>query len=496
MRNLNDEEKRSFLADILSQGIGIFLTADTSEERVSYAQKGLPLLLDHVMQFLRGEETSYEAVEQGRYWIEKAIETDKKAALFILADQLKQKCAISQGHAAFLLLPAFYELTAEHQTQDASVGKERIDHLGSIIFPGTKSKKDIKMQLEFIGRILGLNVPEFIGEEALETLTKSIHMDSLSNSFALLSSEDIYNLYLSAFKMYRTPHGTLVKDETYKEIEERQNFVKGLQELTLETLLLTQKFLDEQHLTFFLGEGTMLGAVRHHGFIPWDDDVDILMPRDDYERLVGLAKEGKVPAELNFDALENNDKHWVLGAKMQLVRETDYIQEKVIPLSKCHGPYVDIFPLDYWPKENSLRQRWADLNVKICRRMLFLKTGYSKATNKNMIRIVLKFITLFVTNRQIENYAMWNMKKFFHKERNYMVNLCSYYPFYKQVFPVKCYQEKTIVSFEGHDMPIPKAYDTILKKIYGKKYDSIPPYTVTEFRRHAFSLKSKSQENI
>ena len=174
---------------------------------------------------------------------------------------------------------------------------------------------------------------------------------------------------------------------------------------------------------------------------------------------------------------------------MQLVRETDYIQEKVIPLSKCHGPYVDIFPLEYWPKENSIMQRWTDLNVKLCRRLLFMKTGYSKGTNKSIIRMLLRIFILFVSNRQIENHAMRNLKKFMYKEHNYMVNLCSYYPYYKQVFPQECYGETSWISFEGHKMPIPKEYDRILKKIYGKNYDSIPPYTVTSMRQHAFTLK-------
>ena len=62
--------------------------------------------------------------------------------------------------------------------------------------------------------------------------------------------------------------------------------VKQLQKYVLEILLFVDKFCEENNIPYYLGEGTLLGAVRHNGFIPWDDDFDIQMPRIDYEKLV------------------------------------------------------------------------------------------------------------------------------------------------------------------------------------------------------------------
>lgn len=489
---LPDYIKRSSFADAVAQCIESIWAKNGTEESIQYAETGLRLLLDHAMQYLRGEKSAYEAIQMGAFYSGKAIGIGKTTATHALSYKLSQDCGLAHGHAVFLLLPSVYKMTAERAVLSESILKERIERINKIIYPAAESNEDVKIQLDFIYRVLGLEIPDFVGEEKLREYIRAVNLDRLGNHPIPLSEGDLYNLYLGAFRMVRDDNGNLKEDEAYKESADRQKFVKGLQKLTLDTLLLTQKFLEENHLTFFLGEGTMLGAVRHHGFIPWDDDVDILMPRDDYERLVELAKEGKVPPELNFDALENNDKHWVLGAKMQLVRETEYVQEKVIPLSRCHGPYVDIFPLDYWPKAFGMKLRMCDLNVKICRRMLFMKTGYSKATKKKIFRILLRFICFFVSNRQIENFAMRNMKKYRYGERKYMVNLCSYYPFYKQVFPVGCFSDCVSVAFEGHTMPLPKEYDYILKTIYGVKYDSIPPYTVTNMRQHAFKLKERN----
>lgn len=472
----------------------------TTEEDRQKASMHLRTMLNHLMQYLRGEGLAKEKISQGISWSKHLVENTEETIMYTLGSQLAKVCHISYGHAAMLLLPSMYEWkfrfledgmpdSEDNGYRDDSL-RERRNTIQEIIFPNATNNKKVKKQLQFINRIFGFGVPKFIGEKKLRNIAKQ----TAQNSKYFFGEEEIYNIYLDSFQRYYNDEGRLVHNSGHKKTEERQEFVKGLQQLTLETLLLTQQFLDENDLTFFLGEGTLLGAVRHHGFIPWDDDVDILMPRADYDRLVELAKMGKIPPELNFDALENNDKHWVLGAKMQLVRETDYIQDKVVPLSKCHGPYVDIFPLEYWPRPFGIKLRLSDLNVKICRRMLFMKTGYSKATKKKLYRIILRFLCLFVSNRKIENFAIKNMKRYQNGKPKYMVNLCSYYPFYKEVFPSGCFKEKIMIEFEGHSMPIPKEYDYVLKTIYGMKYDSIPPYTVMNMRQHAFRLKEEDEK--
>lgn len=486
LKTMPEYTKRSSLADAIAQCIESIWAKNSNEESLLYAVEGLKLLLDHAMEYLRGEEEAYEKIQLGAFLAGKAIGISKTTAAHALSYSLAKTCNIAHGHAVFLLLPAIYEMTAKHAQETDSILQSRLELLRTLLYKGSQDQECVANQIAFISRILDLQVPPFVGEEQVEQLVEGINIERLSNHPILLNSQEIYDIYIKAFRVIRDEDGKWKLTEEYQVEQERSVFVKGLQEYTLETLLLTQRFLNEHKLTFFLGEGTLLGAVRHHGFIPWDDDVDILMPREDYDKLVELAKQGMIPDELNFDALETNDKHWVLGAKMQLVRETPYIQEKVIPLSKCHGPYVDIFPIDYWPKAFGIRQRISDLYVKVCRRMLFMKTGYSKGTNKKLFRIILRGLCLVVSNRWIEHLAIKNMKKFYYKDHKYAVNLCSYYPYYKQVVPSGCYKEAVMIPFEGHDMPIPKEYDYILKTIYGVKYDSIPPYTVVDMRKHAF----------
>ncbi|MBR3908777.1 MAG: LicD family protein, partial [Clostridia bacterium] len=287
----------------------------------------------------------------------------------------------------------------------------------------------------------------------------------------------------------------IVDDPFYKRDRERRNFVAGLQKYTLETLVLTRDFLESHGLRFYLGEGTLLGAIRHNGFIPWDDDVDIVMPRDDYDKLVKLAKKGEIPPELNFDALENNPKHWVLGAKMQLTRPTEYIQHRVTPLSKYNGPYVDIFPMDYWNTPAGVKNHFCDMILKYTRNVLFMKSGYTKKQlwKKPVLSFFIRLYRPFIKNVWVEKFALKLMKASNKGNRKYLVNLASYYPYYKEVFPTHFFGEAKYVNFEGERMPVPCEYDAILKSIYGKSYDSVPPIKVARGHRHPFSLKTPQE---
>ena len=395
---------------------------------------------------------------------------------------------------------------------------EKLSRIMSILTPGKNPIRNLHKQLSFISRILDIETPEYPGEEKLKELALAVNVERLGNNPISYTTEELTDLYVRAFNKVRIgmmldlfeknpeknaarmeelkrryskdfSRERIIDDPFYEKVRDRQKFVSGLQELTLETLILTQKFLDEHGLRFYLAEGTLMGAVRHNGFIPWDDDVDIMMPRDDYNKLVELDRQGKIPPELHFDSLENNPKHWVLGAKMQLTRKTNYIQKKVENLSECCGPYVDIFPLEYWKERFTIKQYKADRVVKHCRRALFMKTGYSMVLKKSWKRKLFILALPFVSNKWVEKLAIKNMTKWPKSNKTkFMVNLCSYYPFFKEVFPVSFFGEPVYMPFEGHMFPVPREYDFMLRTIYGDKYDTIPPVEVTNLRKHAFEL--------
>lgn len=488
---ITTENKKLLCATSICNFADIIISYDTKSPQAECAVSGLKTVLKNIMPYLRDEKDAEQLVEtafKGLSHLKEEVEFSSSEAYL---NKSNEYLNLQNDLAFTIVFPALCEAFISKLCENNEL-YERFLTLSKVLGTG-ENLSDIPKQLNFINEVLGIAVPNFIGEEKCKALT--IELTQISNLDYDTLEDFVYAIFrkIRASKIedpnFVMDDKAFVDDPQYIAKRERSAFVKGLQKYTLETLVLTKQFLDEHGLRFYLTEGTMLGAIRHKGFIPWDDDVDIAMPREDYDKLVELAEQGQIPPELNFDALENNPKHWVLGAKMQLVRQTPYIQHKVTPLSKCNGPYVDIFPLDYWDKPAGYKNAYANISVKMCRRLIFIKTGYSKGTKKQLARIIARIFLPIMSCRKIQKFAIKNMKKFYNGNRKYLVNLCSYYPYYKEVFPTSFFGEPVYVDFEGYKMPVPCEYDYMLKTVYGKSYDTIPPVRVTNMRKHAFDLK-------
>ena len=115
----------------------------------------------------------------------------------------------------------------------------------------------------------------------------------------------------------------------------------------LQILCATDKICTEHHLTYWLEGGTLLGAVRHHGFIPWDDDMDISMPRKDYEQFLKIAPQ-LLPKDLFLQTQQSDPQYKLPIAKIRkrgtLLIETGETGNE----NYCHGIFIDIIPNDYY----------------------------------------------------------------------------------------------------------------------------------------------------
>lgn len=126
----------------------------------------------------------------------------------------------------------------------------------------------------------------------------------------------------------------------------------------LQILCATDKICTEHHLTYWLEGGTLLGAVRHHGFIPWDDDMDISMPRKDYEQFLKIAPQ-LLPKDLFLQTQQSDPQYKLPIAKIRkrgtLLIETGETGNE----NYCHGIFIDIIPNDYYHNKWFIKwMRW------------------------------------------------------------------------------------------------------------------------------------------
>lgn len=152
-------------------------------------------------------------------------------------------------------------------------------------------------------------------------------------------------------------------------MDSKQYNLRPVWNALLEMYSAFDSFCASHGLVHYVAYGTLLGAVRHGGFIPWDDDFDVMMPRSDYERLMGMRD--LLPENMKWVSIETNSSHNLLFAKIIETREL--VVKKVQAesnLSLGQGLFIDIFPLDglpsnpmslfLWRIERAIRRRFCD----------------------------------------------------------------------------------------------------------------------------------------
>lgn len=143
--------------------------------------------------------------------------------------------------------------------------------------------------------------------------------------------------------------------------------IKDVHERILKILLNIDKVCQEHNLIYYIWAGTMLGAVRHKGFIPWDDDIDIAMPRPDYDRLIEHCREW-LPQPYEMVSAETDPVYPLPFAKIQ---DADTTLIERMHLKYVGGIYIDVFPIDAVP-ENKVSRWWQFARYEYYKRVLYL----------------------------------------------------------------------------------------------------------------------------
>lgn len=238
------------------------------------------------------------------------------------------------------------------------------------------------------------------------------------------------------------------------------------------------KFCEEHNLRYFIAGGALIGVMRHKGFIPWDDDIDVSMPRPDYDKFVSLKE--NFP---NGYSLTNHetDKSWQFNFS-QFVDDTSEIILHFNEKPRHCKVWIDIFPLDGTP--NNPLHRW--LHVKHIMMLRYLiqipnlrtqvdthKVGrpwYEKAIIKCLHYLPLGvFVNVDRDLKRMSN----SLRKYNYDKSDYVGNLLGKYR-EKEVVPRSYFGEGVMLPFENIKVPCPSQYDAWLTHIYGD-YMMLPP---------------------
>jgi len=257
--------------------------------------------------------------------------------------------------------------------------------------------------------------------------------------------------------------------------------IRELQQIEMGMLLDISRVCIENNLRFYMAEGSLIGAVRHKGFIPWDDDVDLAMPREDYEKFLRIAQEALGDGyEVQHSTTVKN--YWSPFIKVRLLTDNPkFRQMHIAHLTENNGPLVDIFPLDNVPRADSLGQRINSYKIRLYRGMITRKLGCLKRTDlpSRVIKLLSNFYTIDGLHRRLDKLHV----KYNSPDNAYVVNWASYYPSTRETFPREVFDHLVFVPFEEHEMPVPSGYDAVLTTIYGD-YMTPPPEDKQVIKHH------------
>lgn len=240
--------------------------------------------------------------------------------------------------------------------------------------------------------------------------------------------------------------------------------VKDIQDKIFEIFLEFDKICKKHNLTYTLEGGTLLGAVLHKGFIPWDDDMDIIMPRKDYEKFREIAN-NEFPSKFIFEDMSINPNFPYLFGKCYNT-ETVFLEDSTKHLKCPHGIWLDIFIEDNIKRS---RKKIHSRIVSMIGTVRYIKLGVEKFRLKHLLYLPMFVFSIKKLNRLAEKV----MTKYKDKDTGYIYPLCQSISS-KPPLPKRMMTDFESAMFNGVEVKIPTCHMWYLHKHYDTPME-LPP---------------------
>ena len=249
--------------------------------------------------------------------------------------------------------------------------------------------------------------------------------------------------------------------------------LRQLQLKELESLTYFEEFCKKHELRWYLLGGCVIGAVRHGGFIPWDDDVDIIMPRRDYERMLRLWKQEEsserfLMLKTDGEVFTGNSFATLIDTSATMVKENQ--QDIDVP----HGIVTDIFPMDGCPDKKL--QRYLQYYHAMMYSLYITEVVPTKhgALMKAVCSVLLKFVPSRERRTKIWKKHEKKMTRYAFNTHKKCTELCAGPHYMLNEYPQEAFAKAVYHDFEGLSMPLPQGYDAYLKMAFGECME-LPP---------------------
>lgn len=250
---------------------------------------------------------------------------------------------------------------------------------------------------------------------------------------------------------------------------------RDIQDVSLEIMKKLHVFMDEHHLRYSLYGGSLIGAIRHKGFIPWDDDMDIAMPQPDYERFLSEWKDSD---ELKLFTPELRNSNMLFARICERKQTSSY--ERVPWKNEDAGVWVDIFPITAVPEDLSEHQKHIDKMKKFGSVAYYMRYSECRPSMFSSLRdkvlAVFKMLTFrWINKEKVLSSAYQTEFRMYDWDTTKYVGEVAFldYPD-REHLPKEWWDDFIVTDFEDTQFMIVKHYDDVLKNYYGD-YMQLPP---------------------
>ena len=288
----------------------------------------------------------------------------------------------------------------------------------------------------------------------------------------LFESQIMYSTnFINIMFWFVTGYGLMICNRDEKIRYQEVTDVQEIQQMELGIMEYIHEVCDKIGVKYFLAYGSLIGAVRHQGFIPWDDDMDICMLRDDYEKLQDylIANPDERYEVMSF---KNNINYVYPFMKIQ--DNQTYLVEEDVRIDSNMGIYVDIFPVDGYEDDQAFKDKMTKI---IKKRQLSCYTFKGITNSKSVVNSIIRYISVIIfyftnTNKYVSQID--ELAKSRKVEDYELVDYVVYKDMNKPVWKREWLEQVESGSFEGKEFMIPKHYHEILTSDYGD-YMQLPP---------------------